>query len=78
MQFLKTAITFEDLRYVPGNFHELNYKRKGQWAFDLDQPYRLILTPQTKPIAVDKDGKFLWKAINDVIIVEIINYHKER
>lgn len=75
---LYSATCFEDLRHVPGHFHELNYSRKGQWGFDLDQPYRLIVTPKTLPIAVDNDGKYIWSFIQDAIVVEIINYHKEK
>lgn len=40
---LNAALTLEDVRYLPGHFHELTGDRKGQWACDLDQPYRLIL-----------------------------------
>lgn len=39
---LVDAQTLEDVRYEPGNFHELRADRKGQWDCDLDQPYRLI------------------------------------
>lgn len=78
LQILYSATCFEDLRHVPGHFHELNYSRKGQWGFDLDQPYRLIVTPKTLPIAVDNDGKYIWSFIQDAIVVEIINYHKEK
>lgn len=75
---LYSAATFEDLRNVPGHFHELAHDRKGQWGVDLDQPYRLIVTPKTKPVKVDKDGKYIWDSIIDAVVVEIINYHKEK
>ncbi|HPH64047.1 MAG TPA: type II toxin-antitoxin system RelE/ParE family toxin [Paludibacteraceae bacterium] len=39
---LLAAETLEDVRYMPGPYHELTNDRKGQWACDLDQPYRLI------------------------------------
>ena len=42
---LQNADTLEEARHYPGNFHELVGDRKGQWACDLDQPYRLIFTP---------------------------------
>lgn len=56
---LKAAKTLEDLRFQPGRFHELIGDRKGQWACDLDQPYRLIFTPQEDPIPVDKKGIYM-------------------
>jgi len=71
------AETYEDLRNLPGHYHELTSTRKGQWACDLDQPYRLIFAPQVRPIPTDKDGKYIWIEIKSVEIIEIKNYHKE-
>lgn len=34
--------------------------RKGQWACDLDHPYRLIFTAHERPIPTDKAGKYVW------------------
>ena len=42
---LRFAQTLEDVRMMPGNYHELTGNRKGQWACDLDQPYRLVFEP---------------------------------
>jgi toxin HigB-1 len=75
---ISVAESIEELRNVPGNYHELTQNRKGQWACDLDQPYRLIFEPQENPIPVDDDGKYIWIEIKGVKIKEIINYHKER
>jgi toxin HigB-1 len=75
---LHDADTLEELRHVPGNYHELTQDRKGQWACDLDQPYRLIFTPQENPIPIDEDSKYIWIEIKGVEIIEVINYHKER
>lgn len=69
------AITLEDVRYLPGRYHELTGNRKGQWACDLDHPYRLIFEPQEKPIPADKDGKYIWLEIKGVEIIEVSNYH---
>jgi proteic killer suppression protein len=71
------AETLEDLRYLPGNYHELTNNRKGQWGVNLEQPYRLIFEPQSSPIPTDTHGKYVWIEIVDVIMIEIINYHKE-
>ncbi len=39
---LISAQTLEEVRHLPGKYHELTGNRKGQWACNLDQPYRLI------------------------------------
>lgn len=72
---LLAADTLEDVRNLPGNYHELTANRKGQWACDLDQPYRLIFQPVENPIPTDKDGKYIWLEIKGVEIEEIDNYH---
>lgn len=75
---LRFANTLEDARNLPGNFHELTGNRKGQWACDLDQPYRLVFTPHETPIPVDEHGRYVWMEINGVEVIEVVNYHKEK
>jgi proteic killer suppression protein len=72
---LKAADSLEDVRFLPGKYHELTGNRKGQWACDLDQPYRLIFEPHEDPIPTDANGKYIWIEIKGVEIVEITNYH---
>lgn len=72
---MDAATTLEDVRHLPGNYHELTADRKGQWACDLDQPYRLIFRPHEEPIPTDKNGKHVWIEITGVEILEITNYH---
>lgn len=72
---LLDAATLEEVRHLPGNYHELKHDRKGQWACDLDQPYRLIFTPHEDPIPVDDVGQYLWIEITGVEILEITDYH---
>ena len=74
---LSNAETYADLEYLPGNFHPLKNNRKGQWACDLDQPYRLVFEPVENPIPTDKDGKYILIEIKTVDVLEITNYHKE-
>ena len=73
---LRAAYTLEDVRHMPGHFHELTADRKGRWACDLDQPYRLIFEPQEDPIPTLEDGSYNWRAISAIRILEIIDYHK--
>ena len=75
---LKLASNLEEVRHLPGNYHELKKNRKGQWSCDLDQPYRLIFTPQENPIPTNADGQYIWIEISGLEVIEIINYHKEK
>ena len=72
---LMAAETLEDVRHLPGHYHELKHNRKGQWACELDQPYRLIFEPHEKPIPINEDGQYVWLEIKGVEIQEIDNYH---
>jgi proteic killer suppression protein len=72
---LTSADTLEDTRYLAGHYHELKNDRKGQWACDLDQPYRLIFEPHENPIPTNEDGQYIWIEIIGVEIIEIVNYH---
>ncbi len=75
---LRISATLEDVRYLPGNYHELSNNRKGQWACDLDNPYRLVFTPHERPIPINEHGQSIWTEIEGVEIIEIVNYHKEK
>lgn len=75
---LSVAQTLEEVRFLPGNFHELREDRKGQWSCDLDQPFRLVFAPHEDPIPVNEHGQSIWSEIRGVEIIEIINYHKEK
>jgi proteic killer suppression protein len=75
---LRAADTLEDVRHLPGRYHELTENRKGQWSCDLDHPYRLILTPHEDPIPSNAAGQYIWFEIKGVEVIAIVNYHKER
>ncbi|MDO9037704.1 MAG: type II toxin-antitoxin system RelE/ParE family toxin [Lutibacter sp.] len=72
---LTAAQTLEDVRHLPGNYHELVKNRKGQWACNLVHPYRLIFEPHVNPIPTNKDGQYLWIEIKGIEIIEIEDYH---
>ncbi|WP_245624048.1 type II toxin-antitoxin system RelE/ParE family toxin [Flavihumibacter petaseus] len=72
---LRDAVILEEVRNLPGRFHELTGERKGQWSCDLDQPYRLIFTPHENPIPTDSHGRYIWLEITGIEIVEIVDYH---
>ena len=72
---LYNAETLEDVRNLPGKYHELIADRKGLWACNLDQPYRLIFEPHENPIPSDEAGRSIWIEIKGVEIIEITDYH---
>jgi toxin HigB-1 len=72
---LRAVDTLEDTRHLPGHFHELTGDRKGQWACNLDHPYRLIFVPHEDPIPTDEDGRYIWVEIEGVDVTEILDYH---
>lgn len=72
---LRSANNLEALRSQPGNFHELIGNRKGQWACDLDQPYRLVFISIDQPIPVDLVGEYEGIKNTVVKVLEVINYH---
>jgi len=72
---LADALTLEDTRNLPGHFHELIGNKKGQWACNLDHPYRLIFEPHNEPIPTNEHGNYIWIEIVAVEIIEITDYH---
>lgn len=69
------AKNLEETRHLPGNYHELVGDRKGQWACNLDNPYRLIFEPHEDPIPTNEDGQYIWIEIKGIEIIEIVDYH---
>lgn len=72
---IAAAESLADLKYLPGNYHQLKEDRKDQWACDLDQPYRLIFIPAEVPIPKNEAGIQILIEIKSVEIIEIIDYH---
>ena len=72
---MRDATNLEELRHVPGRFHMLKGNRKGQWACDVDHPYRLIFEPHEFPIPINAQGEFNWTEIQGVEIIEFVDYH---
>lgn len=66
------AVNFEQLRGLPGRYHELVGNRAGQWACDLDQPYRLIFKSNNNGPVV----QIVWAKERTAKILEIADYHK--
>lgn len=67
--------SFNDLRYLPGNFHNLSGDRNGQWSCSLDHPYRLIFEPAEQPVPTNEHGTPILTEMRIVEIIEIADYH---
>lgn len=57
---LEAADTMEDLKPMPGKWHELVGDYAGCWAAHLEQPYRLVVRPEPP---------------TTVVIIDIVDYH---
>lgn len=70
------ALNLEALRNVPGRIHELKGDRRGQFAADLDGPFRLIFEPVlSEKERKDYVGGFNWSLITHVRVLDVENYH---
>lgn len=72
---IKDSPSLEDLKHLPGHYHSLTSNRNGQWACNLDHPYRLIFEPGEDPLPVNEHGTVLLSEIHIVDIIEIKDYH---
>jgi len=59
----------------PERLHPLAGKRKGQYAVDLKQPYRLIFEPNVTALPEKPDGSIDLAQIKEIIILEVRDYH---
>ncbi|MCQ2063529.1 MAG: killer suppression protein HigA [Fibrobacter sp.] len=69
IQYMLVVPNFESLRLGAGRFHELSGNRQGQWACDLDQPYRLVFRA-----GEDTTGR-KWVEITKAEVLEVVDYH---
>ena len=68
---ISDAANFEALRGLPGHYHDLVGDRAGQWACNLDQPYRLIFKSTNEgPVA-----QIVWANERTAKMLEIVDYH---
>lgn len=72
LETLRQSTDVNSLKTMPGRFHELTGNRSGQWACDLDHPYRLIFKP-----LINSEGNVVGLVVEQTIsILEIVDYHK--
>lgn len=71
---MRDVESFNDLKFLPGNFHNLSGDRNGQWSCSLDHPYRLIFEP-VQPVPTNQHGTPILTEMKVVEIIEIVDYH---
>jgi proteic killer suppression protein len=72
---LAAADNLEQLRNVPGHYHELSQNLAGLLAVSLIQPDRLAFKPTDSPRPQKADGGLDWSMVTKVTIVGIGDYH---
>lgn len=65
----------EELMALPGRHHPLTGSRKGQFACDLEHPFRLVYEPANEPLPTDKNDALIYKEVSIVGIIEVTDYH---
>lgn len=65
-----------DVTELPaGRPHELRGDRKGQYAVTLNKGIRLVFEPTQQPSPESAHGGIDWRAVDDITIVFIGDYH---
>jgi len=73
---IKGMANLSELMKLPNaRCHPLTQNRKGQFAVDLDHPYRLVFEPANDPLPKMPDGGLDYEKITLIRILEVIDYH---
>ncbi len=75
---LKAAESLADFwppKSGPERCHELKGELKGTFSVDLNQPYRLLFKPASKPEGDEAEEQQRWKSITSIDIVAIEDTH---
>ena len=76
VQELRAAETLADVSTMPPTrCHGLSENRKGQFAVDCKDPFRLVFEPAHKPVPRLEDGGIDLSAVTAVRVLEVVNYH---
>lgn len=75
MAVLRSATCLAEIPSIkPDRCHSLKGERKGQYAVDLKQPFRLIFKPKD-PIALLENGSVDTTKVFEIIILKVEDYH---
>jgi len=75
---LKAAESLADFwppKSGPERCHELKGELKGTFSVDLNQPYRLLFKPTSKPGGDEAEEQQRWKSITSIDILAIEDTH---
>ena len=75
LEQIRDSANLEDLRLLPGAWHELSGNRKGQLACSITKLKRLVFMPANDPIPIKSDGGLDWSEVTAVMNIEIVDYH---
>ena len=76
MSVLRAAPCLEEVPVAkPDRRHALSLNRKGQFAVDISENYRLIFEPNNNPLPLQRDGGLDLKRITAIRILEVEDYH---
>ena len=75
---LRAAVTLENMKILPAaGCHPLKGNRAGQFAVDVNHPFRLIFEPDHDPVPRKDDGGVDLGGITRIRILAVEDYHGE-
>lgn len=76
LSLLEAAECLSDVPTTPPTRrHELKGSRKGEFAIDVQQPFRIVLRPAHDPVPKKEDGGIDLSAVTAIEIINIEDYH---
>ena len=76
MATLRAAENLERVPHQkPERRHMLTGDKEGQFAVDLEHPYRLVFAPNHVPVPKKEDGGFDLSKITSIKILNVEDYH---
>ena len=76
LTLLEAAAALSDVPITPPTRrHELKGDRKGQFAIDVKQPFRIVLEPAHDPVPTKEDDGIDLAAVTAIEIITIEDYH---
>lgn len=72
---MANADNLEIVMSLPGRHHPLKGDRNGQFACDLNHPFRLIYEPNNTPLPIDENDLLIYNKVTIIEIIEVTDYH---
>ena len=72
----KAANSLSDISHLPPpRLHGLTGDRDGQFAVDLQHPFRLVFEPANDPVPLDSMSGIDKSRVTAILIIEVEDYH---